>query len=93
MTIIWKHVEVWQYYRDELFVNNNGIIIDVPDDTGNASFKFKQKLTSQTRNDGTKDVQIMVVLKHLSNFWKALEMPLLNCEINIFFKIGLKSEL
>ena len=85
MTIIWKHVEVWQFYRDEPFINNNGIIIDGPDDTGNASFKFKQKLTIQTRNDGLKNVQIMVVSKHLSNFWKALEMQLLNCEINIFF--------
>ena len=26
----------------------------------------------------------MVPLKCLSNFWRALEMPLINCEINIF---------
>ena len=26
----------------------------------------------------------MVPLKYLSNFWKALEMPLINCEINLF---------
>ena len=30
-----------------------------------------------------KKVEIMVPLKHLSNFWKALEMPLINCEINL----------
>ena len=35
------------------------------------------------RNDGTKDVQIMAPLKYLSNFWKILEIPLINCEINI----------
>ena len=26
----------------------------------------------------------MVPLKYLSNFWRTLEMPLINCEINIF---------
>ena len=25
----------------------------------------------------------MVPLKHLSNFWKTLEMPLINCEIEL----------
>ena len=49
-----------------------------------ALFKFKQKITSSTGDDGTEDVKIMVPLKYLSNFWKALEMPLINCEINLF---------
>ena len=26
----------------------------------------------------------MVTLKHLINFWRTLEMPLISCEINIF---------
>ena len=47
---------LWPYYRDEPFINNDGIIIDVPDDPDNASFKYKQKTTGQTGNDGTKDV-------------------------------------
>ena len=34
---------LWQYYRDEPFINNNGILIDVPDDPDRASFKYKQK--------------------------------------------------
>ena len=25
----------------------------------------------------------MVPLKYLSNFWRALEMPLINCDVNI----------
>ena len=29
-----------------------------------------------------KDVKIAVPLKYLRNFWKTLEMPLINCEIN-----------
>ena len=32
------------------------------------------------RDDGTKDVQIMGPLKYLSNFWRTLEMLLINCE-------------
>ena len=28
----------------------------------------------------------MVPLKYLSNFWRALKTPLINCEISIHFK-------
>ena len=31
----------------------------------------------------TKDVKIAVLLKCLSNFWRTLEMPLINCDINL----------
>ena len=47
------------------------------------SFNYKVKFTGQTGNDGTKDVEIMVPLKYLSNFWRTLEMPLINCEVNL----------
>ena len=36
------------------------------------SFKFKAKITGQTGDDGTKDVEIIVPLKYLSNFWRNL---------------------
>ena len=29
------------------------------------------------------DVEIIVPLKYLSNFWRTLEMPLINCEVNL----------
>ena len=38
---------------------------------------------NQTDDDGTIDVEIMVPLKYLSNFWRTLEMPLINCEVNL----------
>ena len=44
---------------------------------------FKVKITGRTGNDGTKNVEIMVPLKYLSNFWRTLEMPLINCEVNL----------
>ena len=62
---------LWQYYKDD---PNNNI-------TDSESFKFKVKITGKTPNDGnTKDVEIIVPLKYLSNFWRTLEMPLINCE-------------
>ena len=48
------------------------------------SFKSKLRITGKTPDDGnTKDVQIMVPLKYLSNFWRTIEMPLINCEVNL----------
>ena len=44
---------------------------------------LKQKITGQTGNNGIKEIEIMAPLKYLSNFWKTLEMPLVNCEINL----------
>ena len=47
-------------------------------------FKFKIKITGKTPAGGnTKDVEIAVPLKYLSNFWRTLEMPLISCEMNL----------
>ena len=35
------------------------------------------------QDDGTKDFKIMVSLKHLSNFCRTPEMPLINCKVNL----------
>ena len=77
----------WQYYRDEPALDNNGNIINFPTDNNNStSFKVKKQITGQTGNGGTKDVEIMIPLKYLSNFWRTTEMPLINCEIIIQLK-------
>ena len=65
---------LWQYFRDE------------PNDNleDSESFKSKIKITGKTPvNDNEKDVEIIVPLKYLSNFWRTLEMPLINCEVNL----------
>ena len=65
---------LWQYYRDE--PNDN------PADS--ESFKSKIKITGKTpNNDNEKYVEIMVPLNYLSNFWRTLEMPLINCEVSL----------
>ena len=33
---------------------------------------------------GRKEVEIAVPLKYLNNIWRKLEMPLINCEVNLF---------
>ena len=46
--------------------------------------KFKVKITGNTPNtDDKKNVEIAVTLKYLSNFWRTLEMLLINYEINL----------
>ena len=74
---------LWQYCKDIPARNANNEIIIFAENNTTDSFKFKAKITGQTGNDGTKDVEIMVPLKYLSNFWRTLEMPLINCEVNL----------
>ena len=74
---------LWQYTKDIPAVSNDNAIIDFTNNNLTDSFDFKVKMTSQTGNNETKNVEIMVPLKHLSNFWRTLEMPLINCEINL----------
>ena len=38
---------------------------------------------AKTGNNGTKNVEIMVPLKYLSNFWRTHKMSLINCEISL----------
>ena len=73
---------LWQYCKD-IPARNNGAIIIFAENNLTDSFNFKVKITGQTGDDGTKDVEIMVPLKYLSNFWRTLEMPLINCEVNL----------
>ena len=65
---------LWQYYKDD------------PNDnlTDSEPFKSKVKITGNTPAAGnTKDVEIIVPLKDLSNFWRTLELLLINCEVNL----------
>ena len=62
---------LWQYCKDipaRNAANDEIIAFDANNLTD--SFKFKAKITGQTGDDGTKDVEIMVPLKYLSNFWR-----------------------
>ena len=73
---------LWQYCKDIPPVNNNATV-DFTDNNRTDSFNFKVKMTGQTGDNGTKNVKIKVPLKYLSNVWRTLEMPLINCEVNL----------
>ena len=74
---------LWQYTKDIPAVDNNNAIVNFTNNNLTDSFDFKVIMTSQTGDNGTKNVKIMVPLKYLSNFWRTLEMPLINYEINL----------
>ena len=61
---------LWQYYRDE------------PDDNiaNSESFTSKIEITGNTPDaDNKTNIEIVIPLKYLSNFWRTLEMSLINC--------------
>ena len=75
---------LWQYCKDIPAVNNDGNIVNFNGANATDSFNFKTKITGQTNDDGRiNDVEIMVPLIYLSNFWRTIEMPLINCELEI----------
>ena len=73
---------LWQFKRDGI-INN----ADVTNDNNAPSFKYKANLIGNTANNGTKNgAKIAVPLKYLSNFWRSLEMPLINCKVELLLK-------
>ena len=72
---------LWEFKREDVPINNVDLTID-----NSQSFKYKAALVRKTadQNDGkssVKDTKIVVPLKYLSNFWKSLEIPLINCKV------------
>ena len=81
---------LWQYCKEIPAVNHEGNIVDFNGANATDSFNFKTKITGQTAANnnngniaGRVDVEIMVPLKYLSNFWRTLEMSLINCEVEL----------
>ena len=72
---------LWNYYRDE---PSN------PLSSNFESFKYKTSITGNTYDGdddankvGKNETEIVVLLKHLSNFWRTLDIPLINCKIEL----------
>ena len=86
---------LYNYYRDELDndanlddnVNNNVV--------SSNTFKYKNKVTGNTYDTaagaaghdankvGKQDVELAIPLKYLGNFWRALNIPLISCEVSL----------
>ena len=67
---------LWNYYRDE---PSN------PLSSNSVSFKYKSSILGKTPedNDSLTNAKVVALLKHLSNFWRALNIPLINCEVEL----------
>ena len=47
-------------------------------------FDYKTIITEKLAGiDTTKDVKVVVPIKYLSNFWRTLDMALINCEVSL----------
>ena len=71
---------LWQYCKEIPAVDDNDDIANFNRANATDSFNFKTKITGQTAADnnngniaGRVDVEIMVPLKYLTNFWRAHE--------------------
>ena len=76
---------MWNYYRDvpNSVTDANNITHSI---WSSKSFDYKANFMENglTKNNLIKnDVKIIVPLKHLSNFWRSLNMPLINCEVDL----------
>ena len=80
---------LYQFKRNESPMNNNNNSLNVALDNS-ISYKYKASLLGKaTDADGDdrslKNTKIAVPLKYLSNFFRSLEMPLINCKIHLEF--------
>ena len=77
---------LWFYPKDGA-TNFN---VDIANDNNFKSFMYKAKLLENNEADGdngiSKNVEIAVSLKYLSNFWRLLEMPWINCKFELKIK-------
>ena len=77
---------LFNYYRDEpseitVGAGNNAINISI---RNSKSFDYKAKIVGTLANNVLeKKVAIAIPLKYLSNFWRSLDIPLINCEITL----------
>ena len=82
---------LWNYYRDE---PSNSL------STNSESFKSKTSITGNSYNIGAGEAgyvankvgknktEVVISLKHLSNFLRSLNIPFVNCEVELILIIS-----
>ena len=78
----------WNYYRDEpnsgLGGDDNNVNYSIKD---SKSFDYKTRVTGKLEGNNTeKKFETVAPLKYLNNFWRTLDIPLINCKINLILK-------
>ena len=83
---------LWNYRRDEVNddANENNVAnnykINNNKTATSKSFEFKTKIMESKPDDNnTLETEVIVPLKYLSNFWRSLDLPWINCEIELDF--------
>ena len=86
------------YYKDELSDDADDNNFDNIKVINSNTFKYKNKITANTYNvnagaqgydvnkNGTQEVELAIPLKYLGNFWRALNIPLISCEVSLELK-------
>ena len=89
---------LYNYYRDELSDDADDNNFDNINVVNSNTFKYKNKITGNTYNvnagvqdyevnkNGTQEVELTIPLKYLGNFWRALNIPLISCEVSLELK-------
>ena len=89
---------LYNNYRDELSDNNNNNVFNNRNVVNSSTFKYKDKITGNTYNIeagaaghdankvGNQEIELALPLKYLGNFWRALNMPLISCEVSLELK-------
>ena len=89
---------LYNYYRDELSDDADDNNFDNIKVVNSNTFKYKNKITGNTYNvyagaqgydvnkNGTQEVELAIPLKYLSNFCRALNIPLISCEVSLELK-------
>ena len=84
---------LYNYYRDELTNDGNDNNFDNRNVVNSEAFKYKNKITGNTydvdagaqgydvNKNGTQKIELAIRLKYLGNFWRALNIPLISCEV------------
>ena len=70
------NLSLWNYYRDE---SSNPLSLN------SESFQYKTSIVRKTpeNNDSLTNAKVVIPLENLSNFWSALNIPLINCEVEL----------
>ena len=89
---------LYNYYRDELSDDTDDNNFDNMKEVNSNTFKYKNKITGNTYNvnagadcydvnkNGTQEIELAIPLKYLGNFWRALNIPLISCEVSLELK-------
>ena len=89
---------LYNYYRDELSDDADDNNFDNIKVVNSNTFKYKNKIIGNTYNvnagaddydvnkNGTPEVELAIPLKYLGNFWRALNIPLISCEVSLELK-------